>query len=223
MLRLGGIIVKCLTMAVLVIAFLFTGTDVLATSGRTDPHGGHHDKKHGKGYHVHPKKPNGGKKKPDTPKSPTKPYGNQVRPDSQKPAPNQPEASPTAPNAAPLSAVPKGGNPPNAPQQKFRPAIVKSTFEGHKYIKDNTIWDPNYADAYGTTNLQRIRGGRPPIGNDGEPVQIHHVGQKQDGTRMEVLASEHRKIRNPNPSEIDRPEFASEKRRYWMERAIDFE
>ena len=39
-----------------------------------------------------------------------------------------------------------------------------------------------------------MKNGQPPIGIDGEPVQLHHMKQENRGTLVEVLAKdEHKK------------------------------
>jgi hypothetical protein len=70
-----------------------------------------------------------------------------------------------------------------------------------------------------------MKQGLAPIGRDGEPVQLHHEGQKNEGVRKEMLASEHRKVPvdKSKPSEIDREGFDKERREYWKERARDFD
>jgi len=43
----------------------------------------------------------------------------------------------------------------------------------------------------GLTNLERMMKGKPPIGNDGNPVQLHHVIQKEAGPMVEVREMTH--------------------------------
>ena len=38
----------------------------------------------------------------------------------------------------------------------------------------------------GLTNLERMKNGKPPIGNDGNPVQLHHLLQKEVGSMVEI-------------------------------------
>ena len=38
----------------------------------------------------------------------------------------------------------------------------------------------------GKTNLQLMQSGRPPIGNDGKPIELHHVIQKESGPMVEA-------------------------------------
>jgi hypothetical protein len=43
----------------------------------------------------------------------------------------------------------------------------------------------------GLTNQQLIDKGRAPIGPDGKPVNIHHIGQTNNGSVLEISATEH--------------------------------
>ena len=53
--------------------------------------------------------------------------------------------------------------------------------------------DFDYYDAEnGETNLEKMLDGRAPIGNDGKPVQLHHVLQKESGPMVEVREVTHR-------------------------------
>lgn len=71
--------------------------------------------------------------------------------------------------------------------------------------------------------------GYAPIGPDGEPINLHHMTQRDDGALAEVpqrMHQEHYRTLhiNPNdvPSGIDRPAFNTLRRRYWKQRAQDF-
>jgi filamentous hemagglutinin len=69
-------------------------------------------------------------------------------------------------------------------------------------------------------NLARMERGAPPIGRDGASIQLHHRNQNPSGPLDEVTATTHRTIDHPiRPSQIDRDQFAGERRRYWVERA----
>ncbi len=41
------------------------------------------------------------------------------------------------------------------------------------------------------TNLERMQAGRPPIGSDGNPIQLHHVLQKEVGPMVEIQETTH--------------------------------
>ncbi|MBK7144288.1 MAG: hypothetical protein IPH76_03410 [Xanthomonadales bacterium] len=62
--------------------------------------------------------------------------------------------------------------------------------------------------------------GKPPIGNDGVPVELHHRGQNPAGPLDEMSATTHDSVSHPlSPSQIDRGQFAGERTRYWRGRA----
>ena len=75
-------------------------------------------------------------------------------------------------------------------------------------------------------NIERMKRGKPPIGIDKEPIQLHHLKQQNDGILVEVLAkNEHKKEyktlhRYKKESEIDRSKFNAFRKRYWKERAL---
>lgn len=74
-------------------------------------------------------------------------------------------------------------------------------------------------------NVERMGKGKPPLGKDGKPVEIHHVNQKANGPVKEMTRTDHRGKGNyaknhPNrgPSQIDRNKAARERRRHWKEK-----
>lgn len=48
-----------------------------------------------------------------------------------------------------------------------------------------------YDENTGLTNLERMELGRAPIGNDGNPIQLHHVIQKEAGPTVEIREVTH--------------------------------
>ena len=98
--------------------------------------------------------------------------------------------------------------------------------DGKSVTIDDSLFDPNFIDNRGRTNIQRMQQGLAPIGTDGRSVNIHHIDQTNDGPVMEILATEHQQnysILHENvgqsPSQIDRNEFAVWRRNYWPWRA----
>ncbi len=52
--------------------------------------------------------------------------------------------------------------------------------------------DINYFDeTTEMTNLERMQAGRPPIGSDGNLIQLHHVLQKEVGPMVEIQETTH--------------------------------
>ena len=69
-------------------------------------------------------------------------------------------------------------------------------------------------------NLALMEKGRPPIGRDGLPVELHHRNQNPLGPLDEMTSTTHDTIPHPiTPSQIDRGAFAGERSRYWVSRA----
>ncbi|EAE7705657.1 hypothetical protein QPJ54_002960 [Listeria monocytogenes] len=102
-------------------------------------------------------------------------------------------------------------------------------FKGTKvYQKDNII-DINKVDVKGRTNLQRMEKGLAPLGADGNPINLHHMTQREISSIAEVEQSFHqinsKTIHiNPNsiPTGIDRKAFNKWRSDYWKERAKEF-
>lgn len=76
------------------------------------------------------------------------------------------------------------------------------------------------------TNLEKMEKGKAPLDKDGNPIELHHVGQKSDSPLAELIRNEHRGKGNDSvlhdktqDSEIDRKEFQKEKSEHWKARA----
>ena len=90
--------------------------------------------------------------------------------------------------------------------------------------------DYDQKDAMGTTNLDRMKSGRAPLDANGKPIELHHIGQKQDSPLAELTSAEHRGNGNDNvlhnkqkESEINREDFDKERKDYWKARAEQVE
>lgn len=100
-------------------------------------------------------------------------------------------------------------------------------FQGMKvYQREDINW--SLRDARGRTNLERAKQGLAPMGKDGNPINLHHVGQKPSGPIAEVLDSVHKENyavlhKQVGPSRIDRPDFDNWRRAYWRWRARQVE
>lgn len=85
----------------------------------------------------------------------------------------------------------------------------------------------------GRTNLQRMKDGDPPIGNDGKPVQLHHVLQKESGPMAEVREITHTEYHRilhglvgngdsfRNNPELEK-QYVNFRRKYWRWRAKEY-
>lgn len=73
-------------------------------------------------------------------------------------------------------------------------------------------------------NADLIGEGYPPRDKNGDPYELHHIGQHQDSPFAELTWAEHmgdgnNAILHPNrESEIDRQRFEQEKSQYWQAR-----
>ena len=88
--------------------------------------------------------------------------------------------------------------------------------------------DWNYKDAFGRTNMERAKSGLAPLDKNGDPIELHHIGQKTDSPLAELTMEEHRGKGNDSilhdksvESEIDRSEFATERSTHWRARAAE--
>jgi len=92
--------------------------------------------------------------------------------------------------------------------------------------------DINYdqTDLFGNTNLDRMKEGKAPLDSNNRPIELHHIGQKQDSPLAELTITEHRGAGNDNilhnklkESEINREDFGKERTEYWKARAEKIE
>lgn len=112
-----------------------------------------------------------------------------------------------------------------------RPALTNPTIDGKAYncrkewlktkFADYDSWkDWNNADLMGE--------GYPPRDDNGDPYELHHIGQRQDSPFAELTYWQHmtdgnNAILHPKrESEIDRQQFEHEKAAHWMARYEDF-
>ncbi len=73
----------------------------------------------------------------------------------------------------------------------FKAANLKSQFIGNKSALIKTDIDLNKVDSKGRTNLERMKQGLAPQDASGTSYELHHVGQKKDGTLAILSQSEH--------------------------------
>ncbi|MGR5150095.1 RHS repeat-associated core domain-containing protein, partial [Photobacterium alginatilyticum] len=59
-------------------------------------------------------------------------------------------------------------------------------FDGRKVFQRDDLFDIHRVDDNGFSNLERMQKGRPPIGYDDEPVNLHHLIQREPGSIAEV-------------------------------------
>ena len=90
--------------------------------------------------------------------------------------------------------------------------------------------DYDKKDIFGQTNLDRMNKGLAPLDAEERPVELHHIGQKQDSPLAELTQKEHRGKGNDNilhnklkESDIDREGFNKERQEHWKARAEQVE
>lgn len=103
--------------------------------------------------------------------------------------------------------------------------LQETEIDGRKCLIRSDI-DMEQKDEFGRTNKERMENGNPPLTKNGETVELHHIGQKQDSPLAELTTQEHRGKGNDTvlhdkqkESEIDRSEFAKERKQHWESRA----
>lgn len=90
-------------------------------------------------------------------------------------------------------------------------------------IREDINWD--WKDEMGHTNKERAQQGLSPITDDGQTVELHHIGQHTDSPLAELTTEQHRGKGNDTilhdktkETEIDRQDFAYERSNHWKER-----
>ena len=90
--------------------------------------------------------------------------------------------------------------------------------------------DLDQKDEDGISNRERMERRRPPITKEGQEVELHHIGQKQDSPLAELTTEQHRGVGNDTilhdktkETEIDRNEFGKERRDHWKGRVGSIE
>lgn len=107
-----------------------------------------------------------------------------------------------------------------------RPALRQPKIDEIMYVKHV---NPTTQEL--ETNLDRMRRGEAPLDENGNPYQLHHVGQHPNSPLAEFRAEEHilgesydrYHTSRDVESKIDRLKWAIERRNYWKARAFDFE
>jgi hypothetical protein len=91
----------------------------------------------------------------------------------------------------------------------------------HEWLKEKLSDWQRWQDY---NNADLIGEGYPPRDSNGDPYELHHIGQHQDSPFAELTWSEHmgdgnNAILHPlRESEIDRQQFSDEKSRHWQAR-----
>lgn len=103
--------------------------------------------------------------------------------------------------------------------------LKEVTLGGRKVLMSSDI-NMSLQDKNGLANLERCRLGKPPVDADGISIELHHVGQANDGPLAMLTKSQHTGSGNncvlhpmacsaDKASEINRPEFEKIKSEIW--------
>lgn len=108
----------------------------------------------------------------------------------------------------------------------YEKANLEPTQINGKDVLVKTDIDFEQCDDFGKTNLERMQAGKAPLDKDGRPIELHHIGQKNDSPLAELTRDEHRGQGNDNilhnkikESEINREDFNKEREAHWKARA----
>ena len=112
-----------------------------------------------------------------------------------------------------------------------RPALIRTDIDWKAYncrkewLKDKLADYDKWKDY---NNADLIGEGYPPRDCNGDPYELHHIGQQQNSPFAELTWQEHmgdgnNAILHPQrESEIDRQQFDNEKSQYWQSRFAQF-
>lgn len=108
----------------------------------------------------------------------------------------------------------------------YKNAGLKDVEIGDKHVLIREDIDLDQKDAFGKTNAERMADGKPPLDKDGNPIELHHIGQHEDSPLAELTRGEHRGKGNDailhdktKESEINRTAFDGERSKHWQARA----
>jgi len=114
-----------------------------------------------------------------------------------------------------------------------RPALIRTDIDWSDYSIRRNTWLRNKLADYDKwaeyNNADLIGEGFPPRDRNGDPYELHHIGQRQDSPFAELTWAEHMGDGNNvilhrmgKESEIDREAFDAEKSAYWQARYRSF-
>lgn len=103
--------------------------------------------------------------------------------------------------------------------------LIEAEVDGRKCLINPNI-DMKQKDVFGRTNKERMNQGLAPWDKNGNIIELHHIGQKNDAPLAELTQEQHRGKENNSilhdtkkESEIDRKAFDYEREKHWKTRA----
>lgn len=113
-------------------------------------------------------------------------------------------------------------------EQKLLDSGKVERSHGKIVAKRDETFSISYTDGNKRTNKQRMEDGLAPIGIDNKSIELHHLKQKENGVILELTSDEHNansKVlhRYETETQINRGEFIKWKKKYWKDRAKEFE
>lgn len=103
-------------------------------------------------------------------------------------------------------------------------SLEEAKIDGRECLIKTDI-DLTKIDERGRTNSERMEKGLAPLDKNGDPIELHHIGQKMDSPLAELEWQEHRGKGNDavlhdktKETEIDRADFDKERSAHWENR-----
>lgn len=105
-----------------------------------------------------------------------------------------------------------------------KPALIQPRIDLEYLMPE--WWIEEHGESWrGWSNRDLMAEGYPPHDGNGDPYELHHIGQLTDSPLAELTWAQHREGSNyaalhsiDDYSDIDRREFEKEKAAYWMAR-----
>ena len=110
--------------------------------------------------------------------------------------------------------------------QVFKNAGLKWKQINGESVLINSNIDLDIVDEFGRTNLERAKSGLSMLDSTGNSYELHHIGQEANGTLAVLTQEEHDNIALhgfKSISEINRNEFAKQRKKLWKSIANMFE
>jgi hypothetical protein len=99
------------------------------------------------------------------------------------------------------------------------------SFNGRQVYTRKSIIDLNRGGLFRKSSCDLMKLGKAPIGLDGMKINLHHLGQSNKGSLLEILETKHQEHSSAlhshkTSSEIERTKFRGERKKYWKSRSV---